>query len=137
MKRIIIKNLNKEFNLSRRENESVLRRVISMARALVSVLTSGKRHPSPKIRVAKDITFEVEAGRNVGIIGRNGSGKSTLLRLIAGIYAADSGEIKTEGSLVYLAGFGLGLQPLLTMRENVDSMSALLGLTTAENKSAL
>ena len=120
MKRIIIADLNKKFTLARRGGDSILGRITR--------LFSGTR--LQQIHIANAMSFEAEAGETIGIIGRNGSGKSTLLRLIAGIYRSDSGSVLTEGSLVYLAGFGQGLQPLLTMRENIYLMGALMGLST-------
>lgn len=122
MKRIIVENLNKEFKMSRTSGETVLGRALRIL----------SRAEAKRVRVADGISFDAEAGENIGIIGRNGSGKSTLLRLIAGIYANDSGTIQTEGSLVYLSGFGQGLQPLLSMRENIYLMGTMMGLSTRE-----
>ena len=124
MKRIIVKNLNKEFKLNRKGGGSVLSHALG-------TFSGGK---SQKLRVADDLSFDAEAGENIGIIGRNGSGKSTLLRLVAGIYDSPKGSIKTEGSLVYLSGFGQGLQQLLSMRENIFLMGAMMGLSSHEIK---
>src|SRR5665213_336923 len=123
MKRIIVKDLSKQFVLSRNEDRAVLARMLS-------VLHRGSE--KRMIQVARRISFEVESGETIGIIGRNGSGKSTLLRLLAGIYRKDSGEIRTEGSMVYLSGFGQGLQPKLTMRENIRITALLMGLSPTE-----
>jgi ABC-type polysaccharide/polyol phosphate transport system ATPase subunit len=122
MKRIIVENLNKEFKLNRRGSETVLGRAVGFL----------SRVEPKKMRIADHISFEVEAGENIGIIGANGSGKSSLLRLIAGIYTEDSGHIRTNGSLVYLAGFGQGLQSLLSMRENIYLIGTMMGLSTRE-----
>jgi ABC-type polysaccharide/polyol phosphate transport system ATPase subunit len=122
MKRIIVENLSKEFKMIRRGGETVLGRAVGFL----------SRAKPKKMRIAEGISFEVEAGENIGIIGTNGSGKSSLLRLIAGIYAEDSGRIQTDGSLVYLAGFGQGLQSLLSMRENIYLMGTMMGLSTKE-----
>lgn len=123
MKRIIIDNLSKRFAVSRRENRGVL------ARILAAIFPgNGKR----RIQVADGVSFEAEAGENIGVIGLNGSGKSTLLRLVAGIYQKDSGLVRTEGSMVYLSGFGQGLQSKLTMRENIRITASLMGLSRSE-----
>jgi ABC-type polysaccharide/polyol phosphate transport system ATPase subunit len=132
MKRIIITNLNKEFKISYRENKSFLAKLLLFFFKYFGKTNEIRFKKSNKIQVANNISFEAEAGENVGIIGLNGSGKSTLLRLIAEIYKPDSGEIISKGSLVYLSGFGQGLQPLLTMRENIYLMGAIMGLSQSE-----
>ena len=132
MKRIIIKNINKEFRVNRRENDSFLAKILVFFFRLTGLSKEERFIKVHTIRVADDVSFEVEKGEIVGIIGLNGSGKSTLLRLIAGIYKPDSGNIQTTGSLIYLSGFGQGLQPLLTMKENIYLMGAMMGLSQAE-----
>ncbi len=132
MKRITISHLNKKFSISYKENQSALAKLIMVFSRYVKKPTEDRFKISNKLHVIKDISFEAEAGENIGIIGNNGSGKSTLLRLIAEIYRPDSGEIRTEGTMVYLAGFGQGLQPLLTMRENIYLMGAMMGLSQKE-----
>jgi ABC-type polysaccharide/polyol phosphate transport system ATPase subunit len=85
-----------------------------------------------KIAVLKDISFNVESGMNLGIIGNNGAGKSTLLKLIAGIYKPSSGIVETQGDLTYLSGFNSGLKKRLTMRENIYLVGSLMGLRKNE-----
>lgn len=75
------------------------------------------------------ISFSVKDGEKVGIIGPNGSGKSTLLRCIADIYRPTSGTITTEGSIAYVNGFSQGLNPKLTMRDNVFLIGSLRGVS--------
>jgi ABC-type polysaccharide/polyol phosphate transport system ATPase subunit len=119
MKRIIVKNVNKQFRLGAVKSDTALARLVS-ARQI------------QKIQVARGISFDADAGEIIGVIGRNGSGKSTLLRLIAQIYQKDSGEVRTEGNLIYLSGYGQGLQPKLTMKENIYLMGAVMGLSSAD-----
>lgn len=82
--------------------------------------------------VLKDISFEVEKGDFLGIVGRNGSGKSTLLKLISGIYVPDSGSIEVEGSLVSFIELGVGFNNDLSGRDNVYLNGALMGFTVPE-----
>lgn len=127
MKRIIVKNLNKKFVIGNKKNDNALSRVITFLLKLDEYKSNKKT-----IQVADNISFEAGEGEVVGIIGHNGSGKSTLLRLISGIYEKDSGEIKTNGKLIYLNGYGQGLQERLTMRENIYLMGSFMGLSKKE-----
>ncbi len=76
----------------------------------------------------RDISFSVEPGESVGVVGRNGSGKTTLLRLIARIFAPTSGRIEASGSVGSLLGLGAGFHPEFTGRENVFLNAAIHGL---------
>jgi homopolymeric O-antigen transport system ATP-binding protein len=76
----------------------------------------------------RDVSFEIEPGESVGLVGRNGSGKTTLLRLIAGIFAPTSGRLVVDGSVGSLIGLGAGFHPDFTGRENVFLNGAIHGL---------
>ena len=82
--------------------------------------------------VLRDISFDVERGDFLGIVGRNGSGKSTLLKLISGIYKPNKGDITVNGSLVPFIELGVGFNPELTGRENVYLNGAMLGFSTKQ-----
>ncbi|WP_122827543.1 ABC transporter ATP-binding protein, partial [Pseudomonas viridiflava] len=77
----------------------------------------------------RDISFDVNKGETVGIVGRNGSGKSTLLQIICGTLAPTLGEIQTRGRVAALLELGSGFNPEFTGRENVYLNAAVLGLT--------
>lgn len=81
------------------------------------------------IDVLKNISFEVDKGEMIGIIGRNGSGKSTLLRLIAKILNPDSGKIITCGEITPLLGIGVGFNPELTAKENIVLYGVIMGFS--------
>jgi len=80
----------------------------------------------------KDITFNVEEGEVVGIIGRNGAGKSTLIRVIAGIYQPDKGTVNIRGRVSPLLTLGAGFKPDLTGRDNIYLNGIFLGLKERE-----
>jgi lipopolysaccharide transport system ATP-binding protein len=82
----------------------------------------------------KDISFEVEQGERVGIIGRNGAGKSTLLKILSRITEPTTGRIRLRGRVASLLEVGTGFHPELTGRENVFLNGAILGMTKAEIK---
>ena len=78
-------------------------------------------------RALNGINLEVKKGEVIGIMGPNGSGKSTLLRVIAGIYAPDSGAVSVEGRITLLAGIGTGFNQDLTGRENIKLTGSIYG----------
>lgn len=80
----------------------------------------------------KDVSFEVEPGEVLGIIGRNGAGKSTILKLLSKVTFPTSGVIHTKGRLAALIELGAGFHPDLTGRENVYLNGAVLGLKKKE-----
>ena len=82
----------------------------------------------------KGVSFQVEKGKILGIIGKNGSGKSTLLRSIAGIFSADSGTIDLHGNSVSLLSIGVGFQNKLTGYENIFLSGMLLGFSEQQIK---
>jgi len=86
-------------------------------------------HQLKTLAALDDVSFTVQKGEILGIIGLNGSGKTTLLRVIAGIYKPDSGSIQLNGSLSSLMQLGAGFQVDLDSRENIIVNGMLLGLT--------
>lgn len=75
----------------------------------------------------KNVSFTVEKGGILGIIGRNGSGKSTLLRAVAGVFCPNSGSIDLKGHTVSLMALGVGFKDNLTGRDNILLSGMLLG----------
>ncbi|WP_079710614.1 ABC transporter ATP-binding protein [Paraliobacillus ryukyuensis] len=80
----------------------------------------------------KNISFDIEKGDSVAILGDNGSGKSTLLKLILGVTTPTSGEIEVKGSIGGLIELGAGFQKELTGRENIYMNGVVLGLKEKE-----
>lgn len=83
-------------------------------------------------RAVKNISFDVEKGEILGIIGKNGSGKSTMLRSIAGIFKPDEGEIDLKGNSVSLMSIGVGFNDQVSGRENIILSGMLLGFSKEE-----
>ena len=82
----------------------------------------------------KGISFEVEKGKILGIIGKNGAGKSTMLRSIAGIFSPDKGKIDLHGNTISLLSIGVGFNKKLTGYENIYLSGMLLGFSEEEIK---
>ena len=80
----------------------------------------------------KDVSFQVEKGEALGIIGHNGAGKSTLLKLLSRVTAPTSGKISFNGRIASMLEVGTGFHPELTGRENVYMNGAILGMKKTE-----
>jgi ABC-type polysaccharide/polyol phosphate transport system ATPase subunit len=80
----------------------------------------------------KNVTFSVAPGEFFGVVGPNGGGKSTLLRILAGIYAPDSGSVRVNGLLSPFIELGVGFNMELSARDNVRINATLLGLSRRE-----
>ncbi len=80
----------------------------------------------------KDISFEVNTGEVLGIIGKNGAGKSTLLKILSKVTSPSTGVIKSRGKIASLLEVGTGFHPELTGRENIFLNGAILGMTKGE-----
>lgn len=97
-----------------------------------SIFNRGKDRQLECIHAVKGISFSVEQGEILGIIGKNGSGKSTLLRALAGVFAADDGSIDLYDNRISLLSLGVGFKSELTGRENAILSGLLLGFSVEE-----
>lgn len=93
-----------------------------------------KLSKSEVFEAVKGVSFQVEKGKILGIIGKNGSGKSTMLRSIAGIFSPDSGIIDLHGNSVSLLSIGVGFQTKLSGYENIFLSGMLLGFSEQQIK---
>ena len=92
-------------------------------------LLTKKLQKAEVVEAVKNVSFNVEKGEIVGIVGKNGSGKSTMLRAIAGILSPNSGTIDLHDNSVALLAIGVGFQKELSGRENILLSGMLLGFT--------
>jgi len=92
----------------------------------------GRQAIAHEFHALKGVSFEIEAGQSVGIIGANGSGKSTLLKILSGVTVPTSGHVVTRGRVASLLELGAGFHPLLTGRENIYLNAGILGMRHAQ-----
>lgn len=91
-----------------------------------------KRNRYEKREILKNVSFQIEKGEAVGLIGKNGCGKSTTLKLLSKILYPDSGEIKIKGRVSSLLELGAGFHPDMSGRENIYTNASIFGLTKKE-----
>lgn len=93
-----------------------------------------KKGRSDVVWSLKDLSFEIEQGDAVGIIGKNGAGKSTLLKILSRVTSPTTGTAKIKGRIASLLEVGTGFHPELSGRENIYLNGAILGMRKAEIK---
>ncbi|MBV8902864.1 MAG: ABC transporter ATP-binding protein [Acidobacteriia bacterium] len=100
---------------------------------LIAMLRGAHRE---RFYALKHVSFILEKGESLAVIGHNGAGKSTLLGLVAGLAKPDSGSVEVYGRIAALLELGSGFHPDLTGRENVSLNASLLGLTREQTKAS-
>lgn len=88
--------------------------------------------PAKEVHVLRDLSFSIEPGSAVGIVGENGAGKSTLLKIITGTLQPSAGSFHVEGRVAAILELGMGFNGDLTGRENVVNTASMMGIGSEE-----
>ncbi len=121
-----LESISKKFKVYRN-------RPVTLKESVIRQL-KGNRDSASIIWALRDVSFKVEEGQAVGIIGHNGAGKTTLLRLLCGLGRPSSGNIRSLGQISGLLELGSGFHPDMTGRENIMTTGVLNGLTVNQVK---
>ena len=124
---ISVENVEKSFKIYKDKGFTLKERILFFK----------SRNAYVKNNILRGISFDIEKGDILGIVGKNGSGKSTLLKLITKIIYPDSGNIKINGKVSSLIELGAGFHPDMTGRENIYINASIYGLTKKEIDSKL
>lgn len=124
---IDVQNVSKSFRIPSVRRESVRDHAFDLFR----------RRQYERLSVLEDISFSVERGETLGIMGRNGCGKSTLLKILCGIYQPDGGSVTVDGGLTPILELGVGWNPELTAVDNAYLMGTVMGLSIREVREGL
>jgi lipopolysaccharide transport system ATP-binding protein len=138
---ISVKNIGKQYKIGAAETKfryNMLRDVIvdtvyapvRLVKALVG--KSDRRMNKNYVWALKDVSFDLEEGKVLGIVGRNGAGKSTLLKILSRVTEPTTGTVAVRGRVGSLLEVGTGFHPELTGRENIYMNGAILGMKRAE-----
>jgi lipopolysaccharide transport system ATP-binding protein len=133
---IDVRNLGKKYDIYDHPRDRLKQLLIPRIRELAT--NAGIRGPGDPPRYYREfwalqnISFQVQPGETLGIIGRNGSGKSTLLQILAGTLSPTCGDVNVAGRVAALLELGSGFNPEFTGRENVFLNARILGLSQRE-----
>lgn len=116
-------------------------RAQSLRHQLMRISTGGKiaaeAGQTVSVTALNNVSFELNSGDSIGLIGHNGAGKSTLLRTMAGIYTPDSGRVIREGRTATVFEIGSGMDPELSGYDNILRMGMLMGIPIKEMRAKI
>ena len=93
--------------------------------------------PSEALTVLDSISFQVDRGETIGIMGRNGCGKSTLLKIVSGIYQPDEGQLIAHAPITPILELGVGWNPELDAIDNIYLLGSVMGMSLSEIRASI
>lgn len=124
---IIVNNLSKKFIVHQKKKTEM-----SFRELVMNLFKQNKEDKEEDFYALKNISFTINKGESISILGKNGSGKSTLLKVLSNILTPSDGEIVMEGRVASLLEVGTGFHGELTGRENIYLNGIILGMTPLE-----
>lgn len=124
---IEVRHVTKSFGIPSVRRESLREHVLDLFRP----------RRVERLTVLNDVSFSVERGDTLGIMGRNGCGKSTLLRILAGIYRPDTGSVVVRAALTPILELGVGWNPELSAVDNAFLIGTVMGLSLRDIRASL
>jgi lipopolysaccharide transport system ATP-binding protein len=126
---ITVEKLSKQYRIGHAKQDTTLRESLSN---LLTMAFLRNKSQQETIWALRDVSFSMERGESVGIIGRNGAGKSTLLKILSKITYPTSGAVRVNGKVAALLEVGTGFHQELTGRENIYMNGSILGMRKKE-----
>ena len=124
---VIVDRLSKEYRISAAPADTMLQE-----RVMNAIRRPFRRTPMTSVWALKDVSFALQQGEVLGIIGRNGAGKSTLLKVLSRITYPTGGRVSVRGRIASLLEVGTGFHEELTGRENIFLNGSILGMSQGE-----
>jgi ABC-2 type transport system ATP-binding protein/lipopolysaccharide transport system ATP-binding protein len=130
MAHIRAQHLSLDLAILSADSRSLKKQLLSMYKMSPRLTVDGRS--KVVVHTLRDVSFEINDGDRIGLIGRNGAGKSTLLRVLAGVYAPTAGTLELSGHIVPLLNLGVGIRDDSTGYENIRICGLLLGMKHEE-----
>src|SRR5262245_7426125 len=131
MKSLIVEGVSKRYWVPKAQKSEAAESRFDRLRSFFSVPLARELLGAQEVWALRDMSFDVEHGTVLGVIGGNGAGKTTLLKVISKVIAPTTGRVRGRGRVVSLLELGAGFDDEATARENIFMNAAINGITRA------